>query len=130
MHSNCKSNKRYFKRKALQWTRLCYLRKLCYFYKFYKNESPQYLFKLVPLSIPLTPLEMFHFFPRLLSSGKVLTITFKKSEDLVYLKAISSDLSNEPPMGNQTHYKTAYCPKSFVWTKVQTQLSVYIRCNF
>ena len=28
--------------------RRCF-RKLCYFYKFYKHESPQYLFKLVPL---------------------------------------------------------------------------------
>ena len=26
-----------------------WFRKLCYFYKFYKNESPLYLFKLVPL---------------------------------------------------------------------------------
>ena len=27
----------------------CWFRKLCYFYKFYKDESPQYLFRLVPL---------------------------------------------------------------------------------
>ena len=26
-----------------------WFQKLCYFYKFYKNEPPQYLFKLVPL---------------------------------------------------------------------------------
>ena len=33
-----------------------WFRKLCYFYKFYKHESPQYLFKLVPLrNSPYTP---------------------------------------------------------------------------
>ena len=78
-----------------------WFRKLCYFYKFYKHGSPQYLFKLVPLRHPLTTLEILktypsskqnitfskiRFFPRLLWSGKVLAITFDMPEALVVLK--------------------------------------------
>ena len=80
-------------------------RKLCYFYKFYKHESPQYLSKLVHLrKSPYIPLEILKtypfskqsitflkilFFPQLLSSGTILTITFKMLEALVLLKTIS-----------------------------------------
>ena len=37
--------------------------KLCYFYKFYKNESPRYLSKLVPLWQSLKPLEILKTHP-------------------------------------------------------------------
>ena len=36
---------------------------LCYFYKFYKHESPRYLSKLVPLRQSLTPLEILKTHP-------------------------------------------------------------------
>ena len=81
-----------------------WFKKLCYFYKFYKNESPQYLFKLVPLrhssyttvnaenkSLFKTKLNFFkiRFLPQLLSIKTVLTIMkFKESEAFVLLEAI------------------------------------------
>ena len=79
-------------------------RKLCYFYKFYRHETPQYLFQLIPLrrssytarnteNIPLfkqnITFSKIPFQPQLLSSGTVLTITLAMSEALVILKTIS-----------------------------------------
>ena len=90
---------------GLESFQFCYwFRKLCYFYKFYNNESPHYLFKLVPLrhssyitrnaEIPLfiqnkTIFSKIRFFPQLVPSRTVLTTTFEKSEALVFLKTIS-----------------------------------------
>ena len=108
MPSNHRSNKRYFKRKAYDKVgigslQLCYwFRNLCYFYKFYKNESSHYLFKLIPLRYSFcttrnvekhTPFQNKFFlknlfFPQLLLSGTALNITFEKSEFLVFLKTI------------------------------------------
>ena len=80
-----------------------WFKKVCYLYKFYKHESPQYLFKLVPLrqspyatrnteNIPLfkTKHNFFKnsFFPQLLSNGTILTIACKTSKALVLLKTI------------------------------------------
>ena len=91
-----------------------WFKKLCYFYKFYKNESPQYLFKLVPLrhlsyttvnaenkSLFKTKLNFFkiRFLPQLLSIKTVLTIMkFKESEAFVLLEAIFWNLSGQSPI--------------------------------
>ena len=109
----------YFKRKRCNELSLEFLqlrrwfRKLCYFYKFYKNESPQYLFKLVSLrhfsyttrnaeNIPLFKTK-YNFSKKFFFSLScyqlfVLTITFEKSEALVFLKIISWNLSGQPPI--------------------------------
>ena len=58
MSSNHRSKKRYFERKVYDELGLeslqlhCWFRKLCYFYKFCKNEPPLYLFKLLLLKHP------------------------------------------------------------------------------
>ena len=87
---------------SLQLRRL--YRKLCYFYKFYKHESPQYLFKLVPLrQSPYTTRNTENiafsktiFFPQLLLSVTILTLTFEMSEALALLKTISWILWGQP----------------------------------
>ena len=88
--------------KSLQLRR--WVRKLGYFYKFYKNESSQCIFNLFhlrysssttrnaenkPLFKTKPIFSKIHFFSQLLSSGTVLIITFEKSEPLVFLKTIS-----------------------------------------
>ena len=115
MPSNHKCSKRYFKRKALRWARSRILqlrrrlRKLRYFYKFYKHKSPQYLFKLVPLrqspytarnseNIPLFKTKQLFqkFFFSLSCCRTILTLKFEMLEALVLLKTISSVLSGQP----------------------------------
>ena len=81
-----------------------WFRKLCYFYKLYKHEYPQYLFKLMSLrqssyatkyteNIPLFKTKhnfsKILFLRQLLSSGTILTTTFEMWKVLVFLKTIS-----------------------------------------
>ena len=145
------SKERFYDELGLESLTLCHwFRKLRYFHKFSKHESPQFLFKLVPLTlswrrplsyrnqsidlqsksidwflydnglrhervktIPLrhekylkhTPFSKQNitfskilFFPQLLPSGTILTITFEMFEALVLLKTVSWNLSGQPPI--------------------------------
>ena len=56
----------------------------------------QEILKTYPFSKQNKTFSKILFFPQLLSSGTILTITFEMSEALVLLKTIYSDLSGQP----------------------------------
>ena len=62
------------------------------------NLSPTSCPKLYPFLKQNISLSKFLFFPQLLSSGTILTITLEMSEALVLLKTTSRKLSGQPPI--------------------------------
>ena len=145
----CTSKERLYEELSVGSLQLCrWFRKLCYFYKFYKNKS-QYLVEVVPFL--LTPLKMLkrypfpkqnkifkknHFFHSAVIEwnnldhniwtvgsfnvfkNKILKFIWSTPNSVLILKIIDESNSLQ-----------GCCCEPFAWKQVQTKFSGYIKSN-